>query len=67
MPKAVLGMFGVVAGEELKMEIKTSRWGVHFAWVCGVLCGHWPLAIRHMRRSHQSSITTTTATTNHNH
>jgi hypothetical protein len=47
MPKAVLGTFGVVAGEELKLEIKISRWGVLFASVacCGPLAtGHSPHA-----------------------
>jgi hypothetical protein len=40
MPKVELGTFRVVAWEELKMEIKISRWGGAFC-VFGVLCGAW--------------------------
>jgi hypothetical protein len=44
MPKAELGTFGVVAGEELKIDsrkIKISRWGVLFASLacCGGIKG----------------------------
>jgi hypothetical protein len=36
MPKVELGAFGVVAGEELDIEIEISRWGGAFC-VFGVL------------------------------